>query len=279
MSNVHPTAVISKDTVLGDNVRIGPYVVIEGNVSIGDNTVIHPHVCIKGPLSIGVSNEIFPGSCLGAAPQDFSYSGSEGKIIIGNHNIIREGVTIHAPVGYDDADISKNTVIGDHCLLMVNGHIAHNVVLKDHVVLANGVLLAGSCTVYDYAFISGNVLVHQGVRIGANVMISGGSRIGRDIPPFMLVSSYYGLISGVNSIGLRRAGFSIQERETAKNIFRIFKEFNSLNGARDAIAAYYPDWQDNKVVRMTLDFLAYSKRGISEFGEGNTAKHSLDFHQ
>lgn len=279
MSNVHPTAIISKDTVLGDNVKIGPYVVIEGDVSIGDNTVIHAHVYIKGPLSIGVSNEIFPGSCLGAAPQDFSYRGSEGKIIIGNHNIIREGVTIHAPVGYNDADISKNTVIGDHCLLMVNAHIAHNVVLKDHVILANGVLLAGSCTVYDYAFISGNVLIHQGVRIGANVMISGGSRIGRDIPPFMLVSSYYGLISGINSIGLRRAGFSIQERETAKNIFRIFKEFNSLNGARDAIAVHYPDWQDNKVVRMTLDFLAHSKRGISEFGEGHTAKNSLDFHQ
>lgn len=279
MSNVHPTAIISKDTVLGDNVTIGPYVVIEGAVSIGNNTVIHPHVYIKGPLSIGVSNEIFPCSCLGTAPQDLSYNGSEGKIIIGDHNIIREGVTIHAPVAYDDADISKNTVVGDHCLLMVNAHMAHNVVLKDHIVLANGVLLAGSCTVYDYAFISGNVLVHQGVRIGANTMISGGSRIGRDIPPFMLVSSYYGLISGINSIGLRRAGFSVQERETAKNIFRIFKEFNSLNGARDAIAAYYPDWQDNIVVRMTLDFLAYSKRGISQFGEGSTAKHSLNFPQ
>lgn len=279
MSNVHPTAIISKNTILGDNVKIGPYVVIEGDVSIGDNTIIHPHVYIKGPLSIGISNEIFPGSCLGTAPQDFSYNGSDGKIIIGDYNVIREGVTIHAPVCYDNADISKNTVIGDHCLLMVNAHIAHNVVLKDHVILANGVLLAGSCMVYDYAFISGNVLAHQGVRIGANVMISGGSRIGRDIPPFMLVSSYYGLISGINSIGLRRAGFSIRERETAKNIFRIFKEFNSLNGARDAIVAYYPDWQDNKMVRITLEFLAQSKRGISEFGEGHTAKNSLDFHQ
>ncbi|MGL4560762.1 MAG: acyl-ACP--UDP-N-acetylglucosamine O-acyltransferase [Brevinema sp.] len=275
MNTISPMAQISPNVILGENITISPFVIIEGNVTIGDNTVIHPFVYIQGSVEIGTNNQIFNNVCIGTPPQDLSYQGSPNKIIIGNHNIIRESVTIHAPVAYDDVTISPHTMIGNNCLLMVHSHVSHNTVLKNNVIFANGVLPAGCCFFDDGAFLSGNVLVHQHVRIGAYVIISGGSRVGRDIPPFSLVSSYYGLISGVNSIGLRRAGFTIEERKIAKEIFKIFKQENALNSALEHIKKTFHDQLNNRVVSMTITFLEASKRGISSFGEGHIAKDSM----
>lgn len=274
MSNISSHSIISSEVKIGQHVTISPFCVIEGDVEIGDNTIIYPFVHIKGPVSIGTNNQIFNNVTIGLSPQDSTYTGSPHKIIIGDHNIIRENVTIHAPVSYEDPTICPNTKIGNHCLLMVGSHVAHNTILKNHVIFANGVLPAGCCVFEDYAFISGGVLIHQHVRIGSYVMISGGSRVGRDIPPFMMVSSFYGLISGVNSIGLKRAGFSVEERKIAKDLFRIFKETNSLNPALQEIQNTYVD-SSSKVVQMIVAFLQSSKRGISTFGEGQNAKDSL----
>ncbi|MGL4394386.1 MAG: acyl-ACP--UDP-N-acetylglucosamine O-acyltransferase [Brevinema sp.] len=275
MSNISPLAQISPEVKLGKDVSVAPYVIIEGDVTIGDGTVIHPFVHIKGPVEIGAFNQIFNNVSIGTPPQDLSNRPSPHKIIIGDHNIIRESVTIHAPVLYDDSTISPNTMIGDHCLLMVGSHVAHNTVLRNRVIFANGVLPAGCCFFDDGVFLSGGVLIHQNVRVGAYSIISGGSRVGRDIPPFSLVSSFYGLISGINSIGLRRAGFTLEERNTAKDIFKIFKKENSLNPAISKIKETYSDQLDNRVVKMTLEFLQESKRGISSFGEGSEAKDSM----
>ncbi len=203
-----------------------------------------------------------------------SYKGSPHKIIIGDNNVLRENVTIHAPVDYADESISKNTEIGSGCMLMAGSHVAHNTIIKNNVIFANNVLPAGCCTVYDNVFISGGALIHQHVRIGENVIISGGSRVGRDIPPFMLVSSFYGLISGVNLIGLKRAGYSVEDRKIAKELFRIFKETNSLNPAIQKINEEYPN-SSSLAVQKTLEFLQGCKRGISEFGEGKEAKDSV----
>ncbi|MGL4676212.1 MAG: acyl-ACP--UDP-N-acetylglucosamine O-acyltransferase [Brevinema sp.] len=274
MSIISSQAIISSEAIIGDQVTISPFCVIEGDVVIGDHTIIYPYVHIKGPVVLGKGNQIFNNTTIGLNPQDLSYKGSSHKIIIGDYNIIRENVTIHAPVAYDDPTISLNTEIGNSCLLMVGSHVAHNTVLKNHVVFANNVLPAGCCTFYDHSFISGGVLIHQHVRIGAHVIISGGSRVGRDIPPFMMVSSFYGLISGINTIGLRRAGFSPEDRKIAKALFRIFKETNSLNPSIETITEVYKN-SDSRVIAMTLEFLQFCKRGISEFGEGQEAKNSL----
>lgn len=274
MLNISPHAIISPDAKIGKNVIISHFCIIEGNAIIGDDTILYPYVHVKGNVEIGKHNQIFDHVTIGLPPQDLSNNISDYKVIIGDNNIIREGVTIHAPVFYQDETISPNTQIGNYCLLMANSHVAHNTVLKNYVIFANNVLPAGCCTFDDNVFISGGVLIHQNVHIGANVMVSGGSRIGRDIPPFMLVSSFYGLISGINSIGLRRAGFSIQERSIIKEIYKIFKKYNALNPAQEAIIAKYPQ-SDSLAVRMTLDFLKTCKRGISEFGEGQDAKDSL----
>lgn len=274
MSNISPHAIISPNANIGKDVTISPFCIIEGDVTIGDHTTIHPYVHIKGPVIIGSNNHIYNHTTIGLPPQDLSYQGSPNKVIIGNNNTIRENVTIHAPVLYSDPTISLNTIIGDCCLLMVDSHVAHNTVLKNNVIFANGVLPAGCCTFEDYAFISGGVLIHQHVRIGAYAMISGGSRVGRDIPPCMLVSSFFGLISGVNAIGLRRAGFSPEERKIAKDIFRIFREKNSLTPAREEIQKIYGT-SDSKIAHLMLEFLKSCKRGLSEFGEGQEAKEMI----
>ncbi len=272
--SISDKAIISSEVKFGKNVTISPFCVIEGDVFIGDDTFISPFVHIRGPVEIGKNNQIFNNVSIGLNPQDLAYKGSPHKVIIGDNNVFRENVTIHAPVNYEDPTISPNTIIGNDCFLMVGSHVAHNTVLKNNVIFANGVLPAGCCTIYDNVFISGGVLIHQHVRIGQNVIISGGSRVGRDIPPFMLVSSFYGLISGVNSIGLKRAGFTVEERKMAKEIFRIFKEYNSLIPAREAIQKAFGD-SNNRAVAITLEFLESCKRGISEFGEGQDAKDSL----
>jgi len=275
MLDISSHAIISPKAVFGENVTIGHFCIIEDDVHIGDNTIIYPYVHIKGSVNIGRDNQIFNNVTIGQAPQDLSNKFSkENDIIIGDNNIIREGVTINAPVLYETHTISANTRIGNNCLLMSNSHVSHNTVLHDNVIFANNVLPAGCCIFDNNVFISGNVIIHQNVHIGANVMISGGSRIGRDIPPFMLVSSFYGLISGINSIGLRRSGFSVQEREIIKDIFKIFKTFNALNPARDAILQKYQD-SDSVVVKITLEFLKTCRRGISEFGDGSQAKKSI----
>ncbi|MGL5722038.1 MAG: acyl-ACP--UDP-N-acetylglucosamine O-acyltransferase [Brevinema sp.] len=268
---VHPTASVSSEAVLHDGVHVGAFCVIEGKVTIGEGTKLVSHVYINGPVSIGKNNVLQPFSSIGAPPQDLGYKGSEGIVRIGDNNTIREGVTIHAPTAYTDATISADTVVGNDCLLMVNSHVAHNTVLHNNVILANNALLAGMCVVYDQAFISGNVVVHQGCRIGRNVMISGGSRVGRDIPPFMLLSSFYGMISGLNLIGLRRAGFTSEERAEAKEILKIFMEHKALNPAKEAIATAFQG-RNSRSAQITLDFLSGCRRGISTFGSWNDEK-------
>ncbi|MGL4367090.1 MAG: acyl-ACP--UDP-N-acetylglucosamine O-acyltransferase [Brevinemataceae bacterium] len=274
MPHISPQSIINGNIQIGNHVHISPFSIIEGDVVIGDNTYIHPFVHIKGPVEIGAHNQIFNNVTIGLPPQDTSYQGSSHKVIIGNHNVFREGVTIHAPVSYTDQTISPDTRIGNHCLLMVQSHVSHNTVLKDDVIFANGVLPAGCCFFDNGVFVSGGALIHQHVRVGSYSIISGGSRVGRDIPPFMLVSSFYGLISGINSIGLRRAGFSIEDRNIAKDIFRMFKHYNALNTARQAIFEKYGN-SNSKLVQLTLEFLDQSKRGISEFSDGSQAKDMI----
>lgn len=270
-ATIHPTAIIGKGVSLAGGVFIGPYCVLEGGIQIGEGTKLVSHVSMQGPIVIGENNIIHPFASIGAPPQDLGYKGAPGKVAIGNNNTIREGVTVHAPTAYADASLSPDTVVGNNCLLMVNSHVAHNTVLHNNVILANNVLLAGICEVFDGAFLSGNVVVHQGCRIGQNVMISGGSRVGRDIPPFMLLSSFYGMISGLNLVGLRRAGFSTQERTEAKEILQIFLEHKALNPSRTAIQEAFSG-RSSRVAEITLSFLAGCKRGISTFGSWNNEK-------
>ncbi len=184
MSEIHPTAIIGKNVKIGNDVRIHPYTVIDGDVEILDGCEIGPLARITGWVKIGEGTKIHSFAAIGEQPQDYSFNDEKGLIKIEKNCIIREGVTVHTPVG---GEKGEKTIVGDECFLMANSHVAHNCKLGKGVILANGCLLAGYVEVENYAFLSGNVVVHQFSRVGEYSMTAGQSKIPQDIPPYSLV--------------------------------------------------------------------------------------------
>ncbi len=202
---IHPTAIISTRAQVDPTVEVGPYVVIDDEVKIGPNCRIAPHVYITGFTTIGSDNHIHAGAVIGDLPQDLAFKDCRSFVRIGDHNVIREGVTIHRGTAPE-----SETIIGNHCYLMAFSHIAHNCRLADQVKMANGALLAGHVHVGEGTFISGTGVVHQFVRIGRLCMIAGGARVLHDIPSFMMVHGE-GRVIGINRVGLHRAGWTSQQ--------------------------------------------------------------------
>ncbi|MCS7046416.1 MAG: acyl-ACP--UDP-N-acetylglucosamine O-acyltransferase, partial [Gemmataceae bacterium] len=175
-ARIHPTAVISSEAVIGDNVEIGPYAIIEGPVTIGADCVIRPHACLYGRLTMGRGNLVCSGAVLGEAPQHLRYQGEATELIIGDHNIFREHVTIHR-----GTTASWKTVVGDHNLFMVHSHVGHDCVIGNRCLLTNGCMLGGHCVMEDRSILSGNATVQQFVRIGRLAMLGGLSGSTKDI--------------------------------------------------------------------------------------------------
>ncbi len=257
--NISNRAYIHKNAVIGKNVTIAPFAVIEENVRIGDNTVIGPNVHITGWTDIGKNCEIHSGAVIGDAPQDYNYKGDKSYTIIGDNNIIRECVTIHR-----GTEPESKTIIGNNNMFMAYSHIAHNCIVKDNIVLVNQVSLAGYVTVDNNAFISAVVQIHQFCKIGKYVMIGAISKVVKDIPPYMLAGgSEVATIRGLNSIGLRRAGFSPDERELIKKAYKIL--YHSGLNVSQALEAIDKDEElkDNELIKEIVEFIKSSKRGIA----------------
>ncbi len=213
---IHPTAVISPEARLAPSVSVGPYTVIGPDVTIGEGSIIESHVVIKGPTTIGANNRIYQFSTLGEDTPDLKYRGEPTTLTIGDHNIIREGVTIHRGTVQDRGD----TKIGDHNLLMAYVHVGHDSVVGNHCILVNNSALAGHVIIGDWAILSGYTLVHQYVHIGAHSFTGMGSAIGKDIPAFVLVAGAPAEPRGINSEGLKRRDFS---KEQIAAIFAAYK--------------------------------------------------------
>ncbi|NBO31999.1 MAG: acyl-ACP--UDP-N-acetylglucosamine O-acyltransferase [Cyanobacteria bacterium WB6_1B_304] len=213
---IHPTAVIHAGAQLHPTVQVGPYTVIGERVKIGSGTIVASHVVIDGWTEIGANNRIFPGAAIGLEPQDLKYDGSLTLVKIGDHNLIREYVTINRATLCGEA-----TVLGNHNLLMAYAHVGHNCVLEDQVIIANGVALAGHVYIESMARISGVLGVHQFVHIGRLAMVGGMSRIDRDVPPFMLVEGNPGRVRSLNLVGLKRAGLA---ESTKSHIYSSLKK-------------------------------------------------------
>jgi len=255
---IHPTAIIEPGAIIGPGVEIGPFCYIAATVAIGANTVLGPHVTVLGDTTIGCQCQIHSGAVIGDLPQDFSYKGGHSYVIIGDHCQIREGVTIHRGTAAE-----SKTQVGDHCLLMANSHLAHNVILGHHVTLANNALLAGYVQVCDRAFISGNCLVHQFTRIGRLAMLSGGTAIQKDVPPFCMTRSLStNTVMGLNTVGLRRAGFTLAERQILKQA--LHRLYNPKLTTTQALAQLKEEFT-NPLVEELCDFVAQSQRGICRF--------------
>jgi UDP-N-acetylglucosamine acyltransferase len=250
---IHPTAIVHPRAKLDSSVRVGPYAVIDEGVEIGADCVIGPHVYITGLTTIGAHNQFSAGCVIGEAPQDLKYEGEPTRLRIGKRNVFREHATVHR-----SSKRAEETVIGSENFLMAHSHVAHNCRLGDLVILANGALLAGYAVVEDRAFISGNCLVHQFVRVGTLALMQGGAAISKDLPPYT-VARGDNTICGLNTVGLRRAGFAPKERLELKQLYHaLFREGSNL---KTALAAAQKKFVAAPSRRM-IEFLMASKRGV-----------------
>lgn len=250
---IHPNACVHPKAELDPTTDVGPFAVIDPHVVLGPHCVVGPHVHLTGHTTIGAGNVFFAGAVVGEAPQDLKYRGAPSQLRVGDNNRFRECVTVHR-----SNDETEDTVIGSDCLFMACSHIAHNCHIGNHVILANGALLGGHVHVEDRAIISGNALVHQFVRIGTLAMMQGGSAISKDLPPFT-VARGVNTMSGLNTIGLRRAGLSSEERLELRQLFhRLFRSGQSPRDALEQARLLFT----REPSRRMLDFVASCRRSI-----------------
>ncbi|HZR04941.1 MAG TPA: acyl-ACP--UDP-N-acetylglucosamine O-acyltransferase [Candidatus Udaeobacter sp.] len=260
-AKIHPTALIDPDTKIGAHAEIGPFSIIGPQVTIGEKTIVQSHVVMEGDVTIGSGNFIGHGAVIGAPPQDVSFSPErKTKVEIGNNNIIREYCTIHRGTVE-----GSSTKIGDKNFLMAGAHIGHNCEIGNNVIIANNCLLAGYVLVDDGAFLGGGSTFHQFMHIGRLVMVQGSSAFGKDLPPFV-VAAERNYVFGLNVIGLRRSGFSANNRDEIKAAFKLVY-LNGLNIAQALEKAATMNF--GAAAREFLDFVANAKkRGICPLKRG-----------
>jgi UDP-N-acetylglucosamine acyltransferase len=250
---IHPTAIIHPKAKLDSTVRVGPYAVIDEGVELGANCVVGPHVYLTGVTTIGGGNQFHAGCVIGDAPQDLKYQNEPTRLRIGDHNVFREHLTVHRSTKSD-----AETLIGSHNFFMANAHVAHNCVIGDHVIMANGALLGGYVEIQDRAFISGNCCVHQFTRVGTLALMQGNSSISQDLPPFT-VALRENEICGLNSVGLRRAGFTAEQRLELKKLYhQLFRGGKNLREATAGARNFF----NSATAKTLLDFVANAKRGV-----------------
>lgn len=250
---IHSAAVIHPKAIIHDSVEIGPFAVIDEQVKLGPGCIVGPNVHITGHTEIGLNNRFHSGAVIGDAPQDLKYKNEPTRLRIGDNNVFREHVTIHR-----SNKMAEDTVIGSGNFFMASSHVGHNCIIGNNNILANGALLAGHVTLADKIFISATCMIHQFVRIGTLALMQGGSGVSKDLPPFTIARGNNG-ICGLNTIGLRRAGFTSDQRLELRRLYRVL--FRSDRKFRDRLA----DAQNNfssDVARVMLDFVAASKRGV-----------------
>ena len=254
-SRIHPTALISPEAELADDVVVGPYAVIEGRVCIGSGSVLRPFVHLCGPLTMGRNNQVYTGAVLGERPQHLQYHDEPTRVEIGDDNIFREGVTVHR--GTVQSQVTK---IGSANFFMANSHIAHDCRVGDRCMLANGAVVGGHCTLGDNVFLSGNSAVHQFCRVGRLALLSGASATTMDIPPFVIVQRI-NTVMGVNVIGMRRAGLNYRQVQAIRRAYQIL--YKSRKVISVALSEIEQESGSIDVVAEFVDFIRTSKRGIS----------------
>ncbi len=214
---IHPTAIVHPGALLGADVEIGPFAVIGEYVKIGRGTKVGASSVVDGWTEIGENNQIFHLTSVGAIPQDLKYKGEETYLKIGDGNIIREFATIHLGTVTGDGE----TTVGNNNLFMAYCHVAHDCHIGNHVIMANGSTLAGHVTVEDFAILGGLSAVHQFTRVGESAMLSGGAMVGQDVLPFTVASGNRATSAGLNTVGLKRRGFSAEVISNIKKAYRI----------------------------------------------------------
>lgn len=253
---IHPTVVIDSEAVIAPDVQIGPYAIIDGPVQIGPGCVIEAHACLSGPLVMGRNNFIGHGAVLGKGPQHRGYRGEPTAVQIGDNNVFREFVTVHR------GTVQGNgvTTVGDRNMFMVGCHVGHDVRIGNGCTVVNNALLGGHVTLEDDCILSGHTAVQQKVRIGRLAMLGGTGGTSKDVPPFILQQGY-NCVTGLNIIGIRRAGFSAQSIDALRQVFRIlYREGRPLPDALEQIEA---DFGHVAEVVEFVTFIRMSRTGIN----------------
>ena len=252
---ISPLAYISEKARIDKHVTVHPFSTIFENVSIGEGTIIHPNVTIYAGTKIGKYCEIFPGAVIGVVPQDLKYNGEDTSVEIGDYTKIRECVTIHKATS--DKWVTK---IGSHCLLMTYVHVAHDCQIGDHVILASYVGLSGHVEIDDYAILEGTAVVQQFIKIGAHAFVAGASLVRKDVPPYIKAAREPLTFAGVNSIGIRRRGYTDEEVREIEDIYRILYVLNS--NITKGIEAIKESMSDSPIRKQILSFIESSDKGI-----------------
>ena len=255
MNNISSLAYVHPEAKLGENVIVEPFAYVDRNTDLGDGSRIMTHAAILQGARIGKNCTIFPHATVAGIPQDLKFRGEDTVAIIGDNTIIRECATVNR--GTASKGFSK---VGSNCLVMAYSHIAHDCVIKDHVILSNSTQLAGEVEIDDYAIVSGGALVHQFTKIGAHAMIQGGAKVGKDIPPFVMVGREPITFVGLNIVGLRRRGFSSERINSIQEIYRyLYQSGFNFTQARERIENELPETEDRNAI---LEFVRTSNRGV-----------------
>jgi len=254
---IHPTAIIDKSAKIPSSCEIGAYCVIGPDVQLGENCRLLPHAAIEGPTKIGSDNSIFPFAAIGMAPQDVTYRGEPTRLEVGDHNEIREYVTINRGT----VKGGGVTRVGSHLLIMAYTHIGHDCVIGDHAMLVNGATLAGHVTVEEWAVVGALCPVHQFVRIGTHSYIGGGTTITQDVLPFSMTSAARETHTyGMNKVGLERRGFSKERMAKIHHAYKILLA-SKLNTSQ-ALERLKAETGRGEDVDMLIRFIEASERGI-----------------
>ena len=257
MSLIDPRAIIDPSAKLAADVQVGPWSIIGPDVEIGEGTVVGPHVVLKGPTVIGKHNKIYQFSSVGEDTPDLNYKGEPTRLVIGDHNVIREGVTIHRGTVQDRSE----TTIGSHNLLMAYVHVGHDSVIGNHCILVNNTALAGHVWVDDWAILSGFTLVHQFCRIGAHSFSGMGTAIGKDVPAYVTVFGNPAEARSMNFEGMRRRGFSAEAIAALRRAYKVvYRQGLTVEQALAELAESAAQFPEVAVFR---DSVQASTRGIT----------------
>lgn len=255
MPNIHPTAIVDPKAEIADSVSIGPYCIIHADVTIDEGTTLGPNVLVDNGARIGKNNTIHQGTVVATPPQDLKYANERTEFFLGDNNTIREYCTLNRATTH-----SWKTSVGSNCLLMAYVHVAHDCQVGSNVIIANSTQMGGHCVIGDNAIIGGLTGIHQFSHIGPHVMIGANSRVVKDIPPYSLCGGDPLRFEGLNSIGLRRRGFS---RETLALLDRTYHAlYRQGMNTSQAVVWIKDNLEQTPEVRMVLDFVEGSNRGI-----------------
>jgi len=271
MPFIHPTAIVSRQSDLAEDVTVEAYVVIEGRVQIGPGSLVRHHSVIYGSTILGANSRIGPGAYVGMDPQHLGYKGEETWLIVGDNVTVREGASIHRAFKAGEENATR---VGSRVFLMANSHVAHDCRVGDDVIFANSVAIGGHAQVGARAFLGGGAVVHQFARVGRLAIVSGNEAVSRDVPPFAALR--YGGLKGYNAIGCKRSGMSRESIHAIRGVFRCLGQHRTTPRAVKAIIETVPDVPE---VREMLEFIATSKRGIqpalrfAQYDQGEDGGH------